>query len=293
MNIELLKSRRKELGMTQQDLADKCGLSRVSISNYESGKSEPTKESLEILSSILNVSENDLLLEDKVNFDFSEEKYKETFDFLSSAFTKKISDSLEKRFKHSNLDFKDIALNLTNLLNSLTSKQYIFSYTLKKIVAFDPSSDNHKTFEVSESEQYVLNILSLTENLEKTNRSSIDNDTFDRLLNADSKLINTRESALKVTSAFIPIVNMTLDTLTEYNSCNREITQVEKEYLKEMYIKTKESLTTDFNIDLSKFNDNLSKKSKEELIKKLDLEYNKFEKKYFNQKNNKEGGSDE
>ena len=61
MNIELLKSRRKELGMTQQDLADKCGLSRVSISNYESGKSEPTKESLEILSSILNVSENDLL----------------------------------------------------------------------------------------------------------------------------------------------------------------------------------------------------------------------------------------
>ena len=182
---------------------------------------------------------------------------------------------------------------MTNLLNSLTSKQYIFSYTLKKIVAFDPSSDNHKTFEVSELEQYVLNILSLTENLEKTNRSSIDNDTFDRLLNADSKLINTRESALKVTSAFIPIVNMTLDTLTEYNSCNREITQVEKEYLKEMYIKTKESLTTDFNIDLSKFNDNLSKKSKEELIKKLDLEYNKFEKKYFNQKNNKEGGSDE
>ncbi|WP_270838332.1 helix-turn-helix domain-containing protein [Peptacetobacter hiranonis] len=293
MNFELMKKQRKELGMTQQDLANKCGLSKTTIFNYESGKFEPTKENIETLARVLNLSENDLLLEDKINFDFSEEKYKETFDFLSSAFTKKISDSLEKRFKHSNLDFKDIALNLTNLLNSLTSKQYIFSYTLKKIVAFDPSSDNHKTFEVSELEQYVLNILSLTENLEKTNRSSIDNDMFDRLLNADSNLINTRESALKVTSAFIPIVNMTLDTLTEYNSCNREIAQVEKEYLKEMYIKTKESLTTDFNIDLSKFNDNLSKKSKDELIKKLDLEYKKFEKKYFNQKNNKEGDPDE
>lgn len=293
MNIELLKSRRKELGMTQQDLADKCGLSRVSISNYESGKSEPTKESLEILSSILNVSENDLLLEDKINFDFSEEKYKETFEFLSSAFTKKISDSLEKRFKHSNLNFKDIASNLTNLLNSLTSKQYIFSYTLKKIVAFDPSSDDHKTFEVSELEQYVLNILSLTENLEKTNRSSIDNDMFDRLLSADSSLINTRESVLKFTSYSIPVVNMTLDTLAEYNSCNNEITQIQKENLKKMYLETKKILTTDTHIDLSKFNDNLSKKSKDELIKKLDLEYKKFEKKYFNQKNNKEGGSDE
>lgn len=293
MNFELLKNTRKALGMTQQDLADKCGLSKTTIFNYESGKFEPTKENIKILASVLNVSENDLLLEDKVNFDFSEEKYKETFDFLSSAFTKKISDSLEKRFKHSNLDFKDIASNLTKLLNSLTSKQYIFSYTLKKIVAFDPSSDNHKTFEVSELEQYVLNILSLTENLEKTNRSSIDNDMFDRLLSADSSLINTRESVLKFTSYSIPVVNMTLDTLAEYNSCNNEITQIQKENLKKMYLETKKILTTDTHIDLSKFNDNLSKKSKDELIKKLDLEYNKFEKKYFNQKNNKEGGSDE
>ena len=99
MNIELMKNRRKELGMTQQELAEKCALSRVSISNYEMGKSEPTKENIEILARVLGVSENDLLLENNSTLDFSKEEYNKTINSLSVAFSEKITDFLEKNIK--------------------------------------------------------------------------------------------------------------------------------------------------------------------------------------------------
>lgn len=60
MNIDLMRKRREELGITQQDLADKCELSRVSISNYESGKTVPDKENLMILANVLDVDPIDL-----------------------------------------------------------------------------------------------------------------------------------------------------------------------------------------------------------------------------------------
>ncbi len=61
LNFELMKNKRKELGMTQQELADKCGLSKTTIFNYESGRFEPTKENIKILSKVLNIPEADLL----------------------------------------------------------------------------------------------------------------------------------------------------------------------------------------------------------------------------------------
>ena len=69
MNIELMKKRRKELGMTQQQLADKCGLSKNTIYNYENGKFEPTTENLEIISKKLNVDITELIGKD-LSFDF-------------------------------------------------------------------------------------------------------------------------------------------------------------------------------------------------------------------------------
>ncbi|MDQ9760074.1 helix-turn-helix transcriptional regulator, partial [Acinetobacter baumannii] len=56
---------RKELGMTQQDLADKCGLSKNTIYNYENGRVEPTKENIEKISKVLSVDTLDLVLENK------------------------------------------------------------------------------------------------------------------------------------------------------------------------------------------------------------------------------------
>ena len=35
MNIELMKKKRKELGLTQNELAEKCGISKNTIYNYK------------------------------------------------------------------------------------------------------------------------------------------------------------------------------------------------------------------------------------------------------------------
>lgn len=69
MNIELMKNRRKELGLTQQQLADLCGLSKNTIYNYENGKFEPTTENLEIISKKLKIDITELIGKD-LSFDF-------------------------------------------------------------------------------------------------------------------------------------------------------------------------------------------------------------------------------
>lgn len=52
---EKIKDARKSKGMSQDDLADKLGVNRVSISNYEKGKNNPTHNNLLKLSAILGV----------------------------------------------------------------------------------------------------------------------------------------------------------------------------------------------------------------------------------------------
>ena len=49
-----LKTRRKELGLTQQQVADKVFVTRQTISKWELGKSEPDFISLKLLSQVLD-----------------------------------------------------------------------------------------------------------------------------------------------------------------------------------------------------------------------------------------------
>jgi len=53
---ELLCEQRKKRRLSQQELADRCGLSRQTISLFESGKRMPTLLSLFYLSKGLNTS---------------------------------------------------------------------------------------------------------------------------------------------------------------------------------------------------------------------------------------------
>lgn len=112
MNIDLMRERRRELGMTQQELADVCGLSRVTILNYESGKFEPTKENLALLANVLGVLENDLLFKSwKVSFNEIQKMIEETEVSLityinnlvgcdnESSFAYSVADVLQKIFK--------------------------------------------------------------------------------------------------------------------------------------------------------------------------------------------------
>jgi len=55
---ELLKEARKKMNMSQDDLASKLGVNRVSISNYEQNKNTPTLENLRKIREVLKLDPN-------------------------------------------------------------------------------------------------------------------------------------------------------------------------------------------------------------------------------------------
>lgn len=63
---ENIKKYRKEKGMTQEELANKCGLSKNGLWNYENGKREPNIETLTKIARALNISTGDLLGNDSI-----------------------------------------------------------------------------------------------------------------------------------------------------------------------------------------------------------------------------------
>lgn len=58
---EKIRSRRIEMNMTQEYLAEKVGVSRQAISKWESGKSYPSTSNLIAIANLLNVSSDDLI----------------------------------------------------------------------------------------------------------------------------------------------------------------------------------------------------------------------------------------
>lgn len=56
-----IKNARKSAGMTQKELAEKCGAAEITIRQYESNKREPRNEQLMKIARILNVELYDLL----------------------------------------------------------------------------------------------------------------------------------------------------------------------------------------------------------------------------------------
>jgi transcriptional regulator with XRE-family HTH domain len=63
----IIKELRKKKGLTQEELAKAVGVSRLTVSMWESGKASPKAEFLKKLAEVLEVNVNDLLgLEDKL-----------------------------------------------------------------------------------------------------------------------------------------------------------------------------------------------------------------------------------
>lgn len=60
---ENLKLARKKTNLTQQQVADSIGISRQAISQWESGKSTPDVETLQLLCKLYNITPNELLIE--------------------------------------------------------------------------------------------------------------------------------------------------------------------------------------------------------------------------------------
>lgn len=64
MNGKLMKERRKELGMTQMDLAVRMGVQLSNVSNWERGARTASVPNLRKLAGILGVSMEDLLADE-------------------------------------------------------------------------------------------------------------------------------------------------------------------------------------------------------------------------------------
>lgn len=58
---ERIKARRKQIGLTQAAVAKKLGIASQSVTNYESGKSDPSIRNLIALATVLDVSTDYLL----------------------------------------------------------------------------------------------------------------------------------------------------------------------------------------------------------------------------------------
>ena len=56
-----LQTLRKKVGLSQEGLAKKTGLSRVSITRYESGTQQPSLESLKCIATALDCTIDELL----------------------------------------------------------------------------------------------------------------------------------------------------------------------------------------------------------------------------------------
>ncbi len=58
---ERLREARENKGLTQRELAQLCGITEFQVSRYETGKSEPTANSLELVAQHLSISADYLL----------------------------------------------------------------------------------------------------------------------------------------------------------------------------------------------------------------------------------------
>ncbi|HJC75693.1 MAG TPA: helix-turn-helix domain-containing protein [Candidatus Mediterraneibacter faecavium] len=65
---ESIRFFRKEAGLTQKDLARKCGLAEITIRQYESGKREPRSSQLAKIAGALKLSEADLYLGQRIEY---------------------------------------------------------------------------------------------------------------------------------------------------------------------------------------------------------------------------------
>ena len=69
INTSKLVEMRKNAGMTQEELANKVGISRSTINQYENGKAEPSEKNIINICNYFNITKDDLEMHD-VGYDF-------------------------------------------------------------------------------------------------------------------------------------------------------------------------------------------------------------------------------
>lgn len=225
MNIELMKNKRKELDLTQQQLADICGLSRVSISNYESGKAEPTIEKIELISKALDLDITDLI-EVKEYTKFSD--YSSMRKYIKRSLSIKIFDFLEKDTMLKNFFFSYSEIyQLLTLIELLHESCFGWSEYFKKVIVYNESKKETYFVDINKFIYAISSIILMIKRLDliifDENEKQI-KANFEKILKIEDNYIfednNNLEKYRKITNDFMDKVKDSRRKQTEKNVKN-------------------------------------------------------------------------
>ena len=108
---------RKKMGLTQEQLAEKCNVSRQAVTKWESGESEPSIAKVRILSTVFNISIDELIAGTKNNVSHNNsEKLQIDYSMLSA-----IANDLTKEYINIDNEFWKLVL-LENIYKVLKTK---------------------------------------------------------------------------------------------------------------------------------------------------------------------------
>lgn len=281
-----MKQRRKELGLTQQQLADLCGLSKTTIFNYENEVSEPTTENLNLLSEVLGVDKIELLENSNDIEDFYKHK---SIDSAIESMEKNLIFLLEDNFEFTSW----FSENLIVFLSAILGKDMIFSHVLDKIILYDSNEFSEMYF--IEKDSFLLlieNIFSLVENTEKhfKNKSIKKNVHLElvRILSAEEKEFEKKAKNFELEqNNYFKIKKLLRKISNNFSVIDKSNIDIVSETLRELgklNIET-ENLTTENIEKIDSLTNDLNDKTIDIINKNIDIEKEKLK--------NKEGGSDE
>ncbi|MGN1134192.1 MAG: helix-turn-helix domain-containing protein [Oscillospiraceae bacterium] len=119
---QIIKTIRKEKGMTQKQLGEKCGMFDSAIRKYESGRQNPKYETLVKIANALEVNIKDLLFLNEISNMDSEELSGiiEDENFISNLIGDNISEEVKEQHKRiketANIRFQEIGKDKEKLL---------------------------------------------------------------------------------------------------------------------------------------------------------------------------------
>lgn len=297
MNFELMKNRRKELGMTQQDLADECGLSKTTIFNYESGRFEPTKDNIKKLSVALGISEIDLILSEP--FDYIETILNGEIDFndieieLENSLFEKIVDFLYLDEQIKLLEKKEIKFIVDKLLKIikiiLNFDTIIYSEITNNVIFHrENSSKNKPCIKRCSFELFIStfkNILSIIDNQIFTEYKNDTENNYYKILKAENDFL---DSLNNLYDAKLNLNDELKRSLEIFKACNNN----DELIITDEKMKTLDNKFKEIKEIMDKKYPNNYKPIDESLKKEVEKEYSKIKLKYLEQKY-KEGGSNE
>lgn len=172
----ILKARRKELNMTQEDLAKQLHVSRSAVANWESGRNYPDMQLILALSDILSMSLDDLLkggssvvkqiTEDTVKRKKLSRKVKYLYVIIGILAAAILCILFHSRFQYSVITNKDYIESVTVLNDTITIKADLPSYkSLSDMYYMESTGDEHTLsiniyteFDLSGSNNEILEI---------------------------------------------------------------------------------------------------------------------------------------